>query len=175
MSRIILWLQQHERRIFFWFNRRLQHSALDFALSRITHLGGAIFTIVFTLCLTLFAETSWRFVGLQSLIALAVSHIPVALLKKRYPRLRPYLVLPETNTGKNPLTDHSFPSGHTTAIFSVVVPIVTALPVLGFALLPLAFIVAISRIYLGLHYPSDCAAGGLIGTTTALLSVAFVG
>jgi undecaprenyl-diphosphatase len=82
-------------------------------------------------------------------------------------------VLPQTKIGKNPLTDHSFPSGHTTAIFAITVPIIMAMPVLSIGLIPLAVIVGISRIYNGLHYPSDCLAGSLIGTITALGTVAF--
>ncbi|MNC45209.1 PAP2 superfamily protein [compost metagenome] len=45
-----------------------------------------------------------------------------------------------------------------------------ALPVLGLMLLPLALLVAVSRMYLGLHYPSDCAAGAFIGTVSAILT-----
>jgi undecaprenyl-diphosphatase len=175
VSRVVHWLQQHERRIFVWVNHRIQHTALDFILSRITHLGGATFTVLLTISIALFAEEAWRLVGLQSLAALAVSHLPVAIIKRLYPRLRPYLVMPDTHIGKNPLTDHSFPSGHTTAIFSVVVPFILYMPTLSFWLLPLALTVSMSRIYLGLHYPSDCAAGSLIGTGTAIASVAFIG
>ncbi|MGG2201983.1 phosphatase PAP2 family protein [Paenibacillus validus] len=38
--------------------------------------------------------------------------------------------------------------------------------------LPVAALVGVSRIYLGLHYPSDCLAGSLIGTVTAVSAVA---
>lgn len=173
MSRVVSWLQEHEQRMFFWVNRRINHAILDFLLYYLTFLGGATLTIFITLSFVIFAPAPWDAVGLQSLIALAVSHIPVAIFKKKYPRLRPYLVLPQTNTHKNPLSDHSFPSGHTTAIFSVVVPFIVALPWLAFILIPVAVIVGLSRIYLGLHYPSDCAAGGLIGTAVAMGTVAF--
>jgi undecaprenyl-diphosphatase len=175
LSRVVHWLQQHERRLFVWVNHRIQHTALDFILSRITHLGGATFTVLLTLSIALFADEPWSQVGWQSLIALGVSHIPVAIIKRMYPRLRPYLVLPDTHVGKNPLTDHSFPSGHTTAIFSIVLPFMVQMPLLSFWLLPIALTVSMSRIYLGLHYPSDCVAGSLIGTGTALASVAFIG
>lgn len=175
MSRVVTWLQQHETRVFYWANQRIQHSFLDLFFTRITHLGGATVTILVSLCFALFSQGSFRLAGLQSLIALTISHLPVAIMKKKYPRLRPYLVLPQTNIGKNPLTDHSFPSGHTTAIFSVTIPFIMAMPLLAFILLPLAFLVGFSRIYLGLHYPSDCLAGCLVGTTAGLCTVAFWG
>lgn len=87
--------------------------------------------------------------------------------QKLYPRLRPYLALPDTNTFRNPLKDHSFPSGHTTAIFASTVPYMIAYPVLTAVLLPLACTVGFSRIYLGLHYPSDVLAGAVIGSGVA--------
>ncbi len=70
----------------------------------------------------------------------------------------------------NPLKDHSFPSGHTTAIFSVVVPLLLYMPVLTIILAPIALSVGISRIYLGLHYPSDVLAGLCLGTLTGIIS-----
>ncbi|TDF96324.1 phosphatase PAP2 family protein [Paenibacillus piri] len=175
MGRVVTWLQQRETRMFCWVNQTIQHSSLDFFFNAITHLGGAAFTITAALCLALFGQGSWKAAGMYSCLALALSHIPVAVIKRIYPRLRPYLVLPDTNTCKKPLKDHSFPSGHTTAIFSLVIPFVHAIPWVGALLLLLAVLVAVSRIYLGLHYPSDCLAGALIGTATALAIVAFFG
>ncbi|MNM71115.1 putative undecaprenyl-diphosphatase YbjG [compost metagenome] len=119
-----------------------------------------------------FTPQPWSRAGLQAGVALAISHIPVAAAKKAYPRLRPYLTLPGTNTFRNPLTDHSFPSGHTTAIFSITVPFMAAQPLLAIVLVPIALLVAVSRIYLGLHYPSDTLAGAIIGSSVASATVA---
>ncbi|NOU93065.1 phosphatase PAP2 family protein [Paenibacillus sp. LMG 31456] len=175
MSRVVTWLQQRENRMFCWVNQRIQHTSLDFFFTTITHLGGASIAITTALCLALFGQGVWKTAGIYSCLALALSHIPVAIIKRKYPRLRPYLVLPDTNTYKKPLKDHSFPSGHTTAIFSIVLPLVCVNFWIGAILLPLAVLVAISRIYLGLHYPSDCLAGAFIGTLSALSIVAFFG
>ncbi|RKN82096.1 phosphatase PAP2 family protein [Paenibacillus ginsengarvi] len=172
MSRVVHWLLHRERLLFYAVNRKIKHSALDRLFSVITHAGGAAFTISASLLLAILGSGMWRIAGLECMIALALSHVPVAIVKRKYPRARPYLVLPDTNICKNPLTDHSFPSGHSTAVFSIAVPLVCAAPVLGYALLPLAGLVSLSRIYLGLHYPSDCAAGIAIGTCTGLGTVA---
>lgn len=171
MKRFVSWLQQQENRMFLWINKRMRRTYLDRFFNMITHLGGATFTVTAALCLSLFGHDSWRLAGMQSCIALAVSHVPVALFKKNYPRLRPYLVLKDTNTYKNPLTDHSFPSGHTTAIFSITIPLFYANAWLGTVLLPVASLVGISRMYLGLHYPSDCLVGCIIGTAAAFGAV----
>jgi undecaprenyl-diphosphatase len=170
MTRVIDWLQQHENQVFLWVNQRNQFTLIDMIMKRITHLGGASITIASTLSLALFAHGLWRMLAFQALIALAVSHIPVAIFKKKYPRLRPYLVIPQTKICKNPLADHSFPSGHTTAIFAVIVPFAISVPVLAMLLLPVAFTVAYSRMYLGLHYPSDCVVGAVLGSSSALLA-----
>ena len=172
MTRLFRKLQQLDRQLFVGINGRLHRSFLNFWLYHLTHLGGAWFTILSSLLIWLAAPQPWSKIGLQSCAALAISHLPVALVKKTYPRLRPYLTLPGTNTFRNPLTDHSFPSGHTTAIFSVTVPFMAAAPGLILVLLPVALLVAVSRIYLGLHYPSDTLAGAVIGSSVALGTVA---
>jgi undecaprenyl-diphosphatase len=173
MTRVIDWLQQQENQLFLWVNQRNQVTLIDIIMKRITHLGGASITIAFTLSLALFTHDLWRTLAIQAIIALALSHIPVAIIKKKYPRLRPYLVLPQTKICKNPLADHSFPSGHTTAIFAVIVPFVIGVPGLALILMPIAMTVAYSRIYLGLHYPSDCMVGALLGASSALLVSTF--
>ncbi|OXM88328.1 phosphatase PAP2 family protein [Paenibacillus rigui] len=173
MSRVVSWLQHHENRMFCWVNQRLQHTWLDRLFNTITHLGGATATIAIALCLSLFGKGSLQLAGFHCCAVLALSHIPVALIKRKYPRLRPYLVVPDTHTCKKPLSDPSFPSGHTAAIFSVAVPLACATPWLAPVVLPLACLVGMSRIYLGLHYPSDCLAGSILGTTAALATASF--
>lgn len=174
-SRIAARLTDHDRRLFFLFNHKLNHAMLRKLLSRLTHMGGATATIAATLGIWLFASKPVSTVGMQAFVALALSHIPVAVVKRVYPRLRPYLVLPECITGKKLLRDASFPSGHTTAIFSVISPFVIAFHWIGIILVPIAMLVGISRMTLGLHYPSDVAAGCLIGCTAAACTVAFLG
>ncbi|MFD1886109.1 phosphatase PAP2 family protein [Paenibacillus wenxiniae] len=167
MRQFLIRLQTMEQYIFRWFNTRLHNPFLNFFFYYLTNLGGATFTIIATLAIWLLAPQPWSLAGLQAAIALAISHIPVAIAKKLYPRIRPYLAIPETITFRNPLTDHSFPSGHTTAIFSVTVPFMLANTATIPWLLPIALLVAISRMYLGLHYPSDVLVGMLIGSGVA--------
>ena len=175
LSRIAARLSDHDRRLFFLFNHKLNHAVIRKLLGRLTHMGGAAATIATTLGIWLFASKPLSTVGMQAFVALAASHIPVAVVKRMYPRLRPYLVLPNCTTGSKLLRDASFPSGHTTAIFSVISPFVIAFHWIGFILIPVAMMVGISRMTLGLHYPSDVAAGCVIGCATAACTVAFLG
>lgn len=72
-------------------------------------------------------------------------------------------------------TDFSFPSGHTLASFEASVALLCHHKKWGVAALVLAFFVAISRLCLLVHYPSDVIVGALMGTALALFSVWAVG
>ncbi|CAH0121639.1 hypothetical protein PAE9249_04171 [Paenibacillus sp. CECT 9249] len=174
-NRYLQWLHTYERRVFRWFNQTISHSALDRFFGTITHMGGAVFAIACTLSLALFAPGKWGLAGLQSAIALTASFMITTIVKKKFRRRRPYMVLPYAKVGRNPLKDPSFPSGHTTAIFSIMTPFLFISGWFALCLLLLAILVGLSRIYLGLHYPSDCIAGCIVGTVTALFVVLLVG
>ncbi|WP_028612016.1 phosphatase PAP2 family protein [Paenibacillus harenae] len=175
LKRFLERFQHHDNRIFYWFNRRISHSRLDRFLALFTHMGGAVFTIMLTLSVALFASEPWSGAGWQSFAALSVSFLITTLIKKKLQRIRPCLVLDEAKAVISPLWDPSFPSGHSTAVFSVITPFLFVSPWLTLLLVPLAATVGLSRIYLGMHYPSDCLAGCFVGTTTALFIVYAMG
>jgi len=98
------------------------------------------------------------------------------LLKSRIGRERPYA----THGGRivcamPPLDRYSFPSGHTLHAVCFTGIACAYLPLLAWVLVPFALLVALSRLVLGLHYPSDVLAGALIGGCLALLSLAVAG
>jgi undecaprenyl-diphosphatase len=167
-------LREWDGRLFRWCNRTIRHTILDRLFGSFTHLGGAWFSISFVLLFVLFAPEPWRTVGWKSLVSLAVSHMVAALIKRKVDRTRPYLAIPEVITVPKPLKDPSFPSGHTTAVFSVFVPFAFASAWLSLLVIPLAVTVGVSRMYLGLHYPSDCIAGCFIGTCVAILTISIL-
>ncbi|MEV3713209.1 phosphatase PAP2 family protein, partial [Paenibacillus larvae] len=111
----------------------------------------------------------------QALISLTVSHLLAVGLKRKFKRIRPYLALEQVNTAKTMLKDPSFPSGHTTAIFSIITPFLFMTGWFSLVLLVLAILVGMSRVYLGHHYPSDCLVGSFLGTVSALLVVMMTG
>jgi undecaprenyl-diphosphatase len=73
-----------------------------------------------------------------------------------------------------PLDKFSFPSGHTlhAVLFSVIA--LNYYPQLSVILLPFTFMVGLSRVVLGLHYPSDVVAGAMLGSAVAGLSFLLV-
>ncbi|MEX3913110.1 phosphatase PAP2 family protein [Bacillus paralicheniformis] len=170
MNKLMVGIYNFECRVFLGMNSLFHQKALNRYFRSSTHLGGAFCTISASLSLLLFGSGSVRTAGIASAIALLVSHLQVMLIKKLYPRKRPYLTLKETQVLQNPLKDHSFPSGHTTAAFSVITPLMIFFPILALLLIPVGISVGLSRIYLGLHYPSDVLAGTALGISVGTLS-----
>ncbi|MBB5018135.1 undecaprenyl-diphosphatase [Chitinivorax tropicus] len=96
-------------------------------------------------------------------------------LKALTSRPRPYCHNERIMLFVAPLDQYSFPSGHTLHAVSFTLLAVYYYPVLAWALIPFACLVALSRLVLGLHYPSDVLAGMLIGASVASLSISLLG
>lgn len=91
-------------------------------------------------------------------------------LKGSLERERPFIRHPGIDPAMPPLDRYSFPSGHTMHAVAFTWLAMCAYPQLGWVLIPLATLIAISRVALGLHYPSDVLAGGAIGAVLALVA-----
>lgn len=94
------------------------------------------------------------------------------ILKRTTSRPRPYQVKAQIRLGTAPLDHFSFPSGHTLHAVSLSIVVIAYYPALAPLLLPFAALVAVSRVILGLHYPSDVMAGALIGAVTGCAALA---
>ncbi len=94
-------------------------------------------------------------------------------LKRLFVRERPFIAHHAINRAAAPLDRYSFPSGHTLHAVSFTWQACAHFPELGWVLLPLAALIAGSRVVLGLHYPTDVAAGAALGAALAELGLAF--
>lgn len=89
------------------------------------------------------------------------------LLKKNIKRPRPFRKLADIQFLIVPPDEFSFPSGHTAAGFLMATLVSAAFPALTVPALLWAFGVGFSRIYLGVHYPTDVLAGMGLGLSSA--------
>jgi undecaprenyl-diphosphatase len=155
-------------------NRGCSQPAVRDAFSAISKLGdGAFWYVLIVLLPVVYGETAVY----PALRMAAVGLIGVALykyLKSRLVRERPYISLAGIVPGTGALDRYSFPSGHTLHAVSFTTLAVRDFPELAWLLVPFAALIAASRVVLGLHYPSDVAAGALVGAALATLSMVLV-
>ncbi len=157
-----------EPNILLWIQDNLRNDVLTPFFVVITSLGNAgILWILISAGLLIPKKT--RKVGILCVAALLFSFlIDNVLLKNLVARTRPYEVIEGlTYLVKKPV-DYSFPSGHTGTSFATAVVLFLSFPKkYSFWFPVLAFLIGFSRLYVGVHYPTDVLAGAIIGTLIA--------
>lgn len=135
--------------------------------------GGGIW-IFLTLILLIVPKT--RKVGCMMTAALiGTLLVNNVLLKNLIARTRPYEVIPELTYLVSKPGDYSFPSGHTGSSFAAACVMFRELPKkYGVPALVLAILIALSRLYVGVHYPSDVLFGMISGIAISYGAVAIV-
>lgn len=161
--------------ILLWIQEYLRNPVLTPVLKVITTLGnnGAIW-ILLTLLILMLPKT--RKVGCMMAVALlGTLLINNMLLKNLVARTRPYEVIEGLTYLVRQPTDLSFPSGHAGSSFAAACIMLRRLPKrYGIPAFLLAIVISLSRLYVGVHYPSDVLFGAISGILISYAAEAIV-
>lgn len=153
--------------IFYMINSGLNNSFFNILMPLIANLGLYSVWILICILLAIFGGKKGRNVALICFIAIVIGYFSAEILKIIFAKPRPFEVL----TGVNLFgieTEYSFPSTHATEVF-------IGCTIIGkkyghiIPFICLAVLVSISRVYVGVHYPSDILGGALLGLGISFL------
>lgn len=149
------------------FNRLLRTRGVQRFFATVSRLGDGVvwyaLMVVLPVIYGMQGLTAALHMGIVALIGLII----YKTLKRFIVRQRPFMTHPHIALGTAPLDRHSFPSGHTLHAVAFTLTAVAYYPGLLWVLGPFAAPIALSRMVLGLHYPSDVLAGAVIGAGLA--------
>ena len=153
-----------------FIRENLNSSFGDFIMPLISALGngGAIWIILNVVLLIMPKTRKYGFVMAMSLLLnLLVCNI---ILKPVIARTRPFILNPEIELLVSPPHDYSFPSGHTAASFAATSSLCFSRKKLCISALVLSVLIAFSRLYLYVHFPTDVLAGVILGIASGYVS-----
>jgi undecaprenyl-diphosphatase len=150
-----------------WLHRAARYDRLVRVLVVVSRLGDGLFWYVLIAALALLGGTEERDVAMQMILAGALNLPLYFWLKRSIGRPRPFVRCPDIRACARALDKFSFPSGHTLHAFTFLAISTWYYPAAAVALVPMVVLIAVSRVALGLHYPSDVAAGAVLGTAVA--------
>lgn len=160
---------QWELDLLHWF-QSIHNEVLDFIVPKITFLGDAGWFWILVALLFLILPYN-RKIGVQAAIALVLTALVCnIILKPGIMRCRPCWLEPDVALLVKIPHDFSFPSGHSNASFAVATCIFSRNKKLGIPALILAAMIAISRLYVFVHWPTDVMAGIVVGICGGIIS-----
>ena len=166
-------IQQFDEQSLTWIAQNIRSGLLDPFMTLYTKLGDAgLLFIALGLVLLLFKST--RKAGFSALCAMIIGLVVVNFtIKPLIARERPWLVI-ENFVNLVPEKDpNSFPSGHTNAAFAFALALCMTAPKrwMKIAAVCAAVVMGLSRLYVGVHFPSDVLVGALVGSLCGLAGV----
>jgi len=167
---MLIFLQKIDLSILNFISDYLHQPFLDKAMPLITYLGD-MGLIWFIISLALMLNKKYRYLGVMVITAVLVSTIlGEGLLKNLVQRQRPFLLSPEMNILITKPLSYSFPSGHTACAFAAAIVLSRGFKKYRLLIYTLAALIAFSRMYLYVHYPSDILGGIFLGIISAQIT-----
>ncbi len=159
-------------KIVFDFMMQIHNPLFDFVMPIITRLGDKGFIWICLALVLLGFKKSKRY-GIAILLSLLLTVIlGEVIIKPMVQRIRPFIFYSLDILIEGPIS-FSFPSGHTASSFSVFGIFLFAIKKYRLPCFILAFLIAFSRLYLGVHYFTDVVAGGALGLIDAYIVYRF--
>lgn len=152
-----------------FINKKCRCKLLDKIMPYITFLGSASFCMIFVIASIISKNKGIRNLGVLASLSIITSGGITHVLKRLKSRIRPYIKIPSLYAKKIGVDEYSFPSGHTTAAFSIGMSVALCFSSLAFIALIIASLVGFSRVYLGVHYPTDVGAGVVVGSLSSVI------
>ncbi|MBZ9687174.1 phosphatase PAP2 family protein [Clostridium estertheticum] len=160
---MISFIQKFDSSILLFIKDNMHGPIMDKVMIISTYLGnGGIIWIIIALALII--SKKYRKIGFMAIAALILSTIlGEGILKHMVKRMRPISNIPAFDLLIQRPLSYSFPSGHTTSSFAVAGVLAKYLKNYALGFFGLAFLIAFSRLYLYIHYPTDVLAGMVLG------------
>ena len=166
------WITNIDFQILDWIQANMRSPFFDWLMPKLSLLGEwGIVWIVIGMILLFFRKTR-RAAVIMLISTVAVLLVGELLLKNTVCRIRPCNVRPYIDIPVKRPTSYSFPSGHSSTSFACASAIFIHRRTLGIFALMLAFLIAFSRMYNYVHFPSDVLAGALLGILFTAIAVA---
>jgi undecaprenyl-diphosphatase len=165
IKRKIRWTYFDKNMVHFFSKRRRR--ALTAFMRFMTQVGDGL--VWFLLCVVFIAINLNA--GMALTFASLIQILFQKIIKHIFVRQRPYVRFEEISHEMSPPDRFSFPSGHTAGAFVIAFVFYYFYPFLFIPMLIIASVIGFSRIYLGLHYPTDVLAGVILGFLSARLGI----
>ncbi len=168
---MLVFLINIDTQVFYFINLKLQNGVFDFLMVFLTQRSNWIILLwIGWLVFFILGKKKGRIVALLLLVTIAASdQVSAQFIKKWVGRIRPCNVLENVHLLVGCTQAFSFPSAHASNLFASATLLSRNYKSLTPLFLLLAFLVSFSRIYVGVHYPFDVLAGGLLGFFLASL------
>jgi undecaprenyl-diphosphatase len=153
--------------VFNFINHILSSQPLNFIMPLVSRFGGGELYFMVGVVLLFSKKREDKMLGIFLIAGLTISYYIVSLLKILIARPRPFIVLTNVILLGPAEKTPSFPSNH--AVTAFMTASLLAWRFKNYILFYLlALVVAFSRVYIGVHYPSDVLAGAIIGIMIGL-------
>lgn len=166
-------VQRKDSDILLIFNNSIRCKLLDLLMPYITYLGSVTFCAMYCLIFLFIPSDFIHSLAINTAKSLIIATITAHIIKVTVNRIRPFLSLNNLNIKKIGIDSYSFPSGHTTSAFCIAIMFSLYFPIAAPVAIALSCGVGISRMYIGVHYPTDVMVGMLLGTICSFLVFLF--